>query len=133
MFVAPLRQQLRRDAGDVVADVADRRLREPEREFSARGLAQERGLTRARIYQLLAEAAVVMKLRWPEGAELVQALREKALRTKPVGRGASLFANAADLFYPRRAATATPTGSASFRRQRAGSNDRDDSDGAAAA
>jgi hypothetical protein len=62
-------------------------------------------------------------------------LRDKALSTKPLGRGASLFVNAADVFYPRRAGPAK-LGAGPFSVSRTGrtaGKASDDEEGAAAA
>src|SRR5207247_1186857 len=66
-FIEPLVEQLRHDAGDTVARLVAGRLSASSAQFNARGAAKELGLTRARVYQLLAEASAVMSVRWPEG------------------------------------------------------------------
>jgi hypothetical protein len=135
-FAQPLVHQLRHDAGDVVADIVEERLRLGPVEFSASKAATQRGLTRARVYQLLAESALVMSVRWPEGGNLVHVLRQRALSAKPLGRGASLFLSAADVFYPRRAVTTRlgANGSISVSRGgRASRESKDEEEGAAAA
>ncbi len=107
-FIDPLIEQLRHDAGETVAQLAADRLLATTGEFNVRAAAGELGLTRARVYQLLAEASAVLSVRWPEGGSLVHGLREKTRRTRVPGHGARLFVIAADLFYPRRGDVARP-------------------------
>lgn len=101
-FIDPLLEQLHLDAGETVARLAAKRSLDTTGEFNVRAAAKRLGLTRARVYQLLAEAAAVLNVRWPEGCTPVHTLREKALRARRSGQGAQLFISAADLFYPRR-------------------------------
>jgi hypothetical protein len=74
-LVAPLLEQVRIDAGPEIARLAEHRLQ--WQTSSVRKAASRMGLTRARIYQLLAEASEVIALRWPAGASLAAQLREK--------------------------------------------------------
>jgi hypothetical protein len=130
-FIDPLIQQLRHDAGQTVSQLAADRLLTTAGEFNVRAAASQLGLTRARVYQLLAEASGVMSVRWPEGASLVHGLREKVRRTGAASGGAQLYVSAADLFYPRRGGTAGSgnggSGTAAGRAQR-GTNDSDSED-----
>ncbi|MEX2560290.1 MAG: hypothetical protein WD403_10270, partial [Pirellulales bacterium] len=60
-----LLSQVRLDAGDQVAELVERRL--VRNGAAVRQIARRMGLTRARVYQLLAEAGDVMAVRWPDG------------------------------------------------------------------
>jgi hypothetical protein len=74
-FVSPLIEQIKVDAGPLIARLAEGRL--DSQSGSVRKAAHKLGLTRARIYQLLSEVAEVTTLRWPAGAALVGQLRNK--------------------------------------------------------
>lgn len=74
-LVKPLLEQVRIDAGPEIARLAEHRLQ--WQASSVRKSASRMGLTRARIYQLLAEASEVIALRWPAGASLAAQLRDK--------------------------------------------------------
>jgi hypothetical protein len=109
-FADPLIEQLGRDTEETVAKLVADRLLAPPGRFNVRAAAKELRLTRARVYQLLAEASAVLGVRWPEGSSLVHGMREKAQRTHSSAEGARLFVHCADLFYPRRAETAAGEG-----------------------
>jgi hypothetical protein len=98
----PLVAQVRIDLGDEVAGLVSRRLGRNQPPVPVRELAAEYQLTRARVYQLLADAAAVMQVRWPEGAPLVNAARSLpgAIQDEAARL---LFSVTADLFYPPRA------------------------------
>jgi hypothetical protein len=74
-FVSPLIEQIKVDAGPLIARLAEQRL--DSQSGSVRKAAHKLGLTRARIYQLLSEVAEVITLRWPAGPALVGQLRNK--------------------------------------------------------
>jgi hypothetical protein len=126
-FVDPVLEQLRHDAGQTVAELAAGRLRSGPQDFNVRSMADELRLTRARVYQLLAEASHVMSVRWPDGDTIVQSLHDKALRERSSSEGTRLFIRAVDLFYPRRASQGAPQGSqAMHERQRHGNESQDE-------
>jgi hypothetical protein len=74
-LVSPLLEQLKIDAGPLIARLAAGRIETSS--GSVRKAANKLGLTRARIYQLLSEVADVVTLRWPAGPALVRQLRDK--------------------------------------------------------
>lgn len=98
----PLFDQLRIDAGDEVVDLAAGKLGLSGRKRPVRLAAAERGLTRARIYQMIGEMAEIMNVRWPEGAVLIAELRARYESSKGPLPRRRWFHDALDLFYPRR-------------------------------
>ncbi len=76
-LVEPLLAQLEIDAGPTVAKLADGRLGIHSAVQSVRQQARKLGVTRARVYQLLDDCALVMAVRWPEGAAEMSRLLEK--------------------------------------------------------
>jgi hypothetical protein len=98
-FVEPLLKQLGVDANPIVLELVIGRLRLSKSSASVQATAQRLGLTRARVYQLLAEPAEIMEIRWPEGRERVAALARRPRLTRSSGRGATLFSAAAKLFF----------------------------------
>ncbi|HJT35897.1 MAG TPA: hypothetical protein VJ783_27965 [Pirellulales bacterium] len=74
-LIVPLLEQVRVDAGKTIARLVERRLKSPA--AAVRQAAEQMGVTRARVYQLLSEASDVVNVRWPAGAALVARLREK--------------------------------------------------------
>ena len=99
-FFAPLLEQVRSDAGEQVADLAAGRLGLGDTGDSVRQVARRLGLTRARIYQLLAEVGAVMEIRWPTGAAIVRDLvRSASAHELPQAEQERLVA-ALELFFP---------------------------------
>lgn len=74
-FVSPLLEQLKIDAGPLIAQLAEARVTSGS--GAVRRAAGKLGLTRARIYQLLSEVSDIVTLRWPAGPALVRQLRDK--------------------------------------------------------
>lgn len=70
---APLVEQLRIDAGDSVAVLAEARL--DQQNFNIQQSARRAGVTRARVYELLGEVPTAIRVRWPEGPFLLATLR----------------------------------------------------------
>ncbi|MDA7980337.1 MAG: hypothetical protein MPJ50_16380 [Pirellulales bacterium] len=107
-FVTPILDQLQIDAGDNVIDVVRRRLNLEGAQIPVRNMANELGVTRARVYQLLGEVNEVMRIRWPEGAWLVQQARERiedltiGERDEDRRAAAHLFIEMAELCFPTR-------------------------------
>jgi len=101
--IEPILDQVRRDVGDVVADLAAGRLRLNKQHRSAKQAAHALGRTRARVYQLIGEASEVMRVRWPQGEYLLAALRQRAdAQTLAADkRAGELLARALEVFYPR--------------------------------
>lgn len=99
-FVQPLLVQVRIDAGDQIADLAESRLGLKGEDSSVRDVAHKMGLTRARIYQLLADVGCMMSIRWPEGQKLVAKLVEKIHARPPLGFDVEHFDATTELFFP---------------------------------
>lgn len=125
-LIEPLIEQIEVDAGGPIARLAEKRIGVRGDESSVRQTARKLGVTRARVYQLLAEIGEIIGTRWPEGQALVSKLAEK-IETKAANRlDYAAFHTAVDLFFPDvRAATATQHGERNVelpadRRRRAG-------------
>jgi hypothetical protein len=101
-FVEPLMAQVRIDAGDTIARLAEGRLGLVSNAGSVRQAAKRMGLTRARVYQLLNEVSAIMAVRWPEGHLLVTALRDRLHEPGRDDRDLEMFDTAVDLFFPSR-------------------------------
>jgi len=102
-FVEPLLEQIRVDAPQQVAALAESRLGVSGLMTSVRQAARSMGLTRARVYQLLNDINDIMTVRWPTGRHQAHELREKFLaETEGVPDAPDLrqFLAAVELFYP---------------------------------
>ena len=104
-LVGLLLEQVRIDATQQIASLAENRLgiSEPDHERSPGGAGM--GLTRARVYQLLNEINDIMAVRWPHGRHQMYELREKLPRVRIEVRWNSppdlqQFLAAVELFYP---------------------------------
>ncbi len=75
--VEPLLEQIRNDATQQIANLAENRLGISAPITSVRQCARAMGLTRARVYQLLNEINDIMAVRWPNGRHQMYELREK--------------------------------------------------------
>jgi len=98
-----LLEQIRNDATQQIASLAENRLGLTGPITSVRQAARAMGLTRARVYQLLNEINDIMAVRWPHGRHQMYELREKLLaETKDVETPPDLqqFMAAVELFYP---------------------------------
>jgi hypothetical protein len=102
-MVSPLLEQVRIDATQQIASLAENRLGISAPITSVRQAARSMGLTRARVYQLLNEINDIMAVRWPTGRHQAYELREKlsgeAKQMDPVPDLAQFYA-AVELFYP---------------------------------
>lgn len=102
-FVRPLLEQVRTDATQQIASLAENRLGISGPITSVRQAARAMGLTRARVYQLLNEINDIMSVRWPMGRHQVYELREKltaeAEQATPPADLQQFYA-AVELFYP---------------------------------
>lgn len=121
-FVGPLLGQVRVDATQQIAKLAEYRLGVSGPAMSVRQAARTMGLTRARVYQLLNEINDIMNVRWPMGRHQVYELCDKfkaeaAEVTNP--SDLRLFHAAIELFYPgsRRGAAGRLEQAAEFGRQ----------------
>jgi len=102
-LVSPLLEQVRLDATQQIASLAENRLGISGPITSVRQAARSMGLTRARVYQLLNEINDIMAVRWPTGRHQVYELREKlAGEEKQMDPAPDLaqFYAAVELFYP---------------------------------
>ena len=72
----PLIDQIRIDGGDQIAALGESRLKPAG--ATIQQTARRMGMTRARIYELLAEAPTLIGVRWPEGKFLIGTLRKHA-------------------------------------------------------
>jgi hypothetical protein len=72
-LAAPLIAQIEIDRGAQIAGIVRNRLA-LEQPISVKLQAEELGVTRARVYQLLDECALCLELRWPEGRWLLAPL-----------------------------------------------------------
>ena len=102
-FVHPLLEQVRIDATQQIATLAENRLGIGGPITSVRQAARTMGLTRARVYQLLNEINDIMMVRWPTGRHQVHELREKfQAEAAELGQVPDLrqFYAAVELFYP---------------------------------
>jgi hypothetical protein len=102
-FVRPLLEQIRIDATQQIATLAENRLGINGPITSVRQAARTMGLTRARVYQLLNEINDIMTVRWPTGRHQAHELRERfqaeAAKAEHVPDLHQFYA-AVELFYP---------------------------------
>lgn len=76
-FVEPIMRQVRVDAGETIAKLAEGRLGLSGKHPTVKQAAKRMGLTRARVYQLLNDVSAILLVRWPESVPLVNELRAK--------------------------------------------------------
>jgi hypothetical protein len=102
-LIRPLLDQVRADATQQIARLAENRLGINGPISSVRQAARTMGLTRARVYQLLNEINDILSVRWPLGRHQIYELRDKfqqetaALDSPP---NLEQFHAAIELFYP---------------------------------
>ncbi len=102
-LVGLLLEQVRIDATQQIASLAENRLGLTSPITSVRQVARGMGLTRARVYQLLNEINDIMAVRWPHGRHQMYELREKLLsESKDMASPPDVqqFLAAVELFYP---------------------------------
>lgn len=102
-FISPLLEQIRADATQQIASLAENRLGLSGTTTSVRQVARAMGLTRARVYQLLNEINDIMAVRWPTGRHQVYEFRDKLLheaRQMAPAHDLGQFCAAVELFYP---------------------------------
>jgi hypothetical protein len=97
-FAAPLLEQLSLDGGELHCDVVRSRLERPG--MAIHTLARQKGVTRARLCELWADAAEVAAVRWPEGRTLTGRLRIKLLTDKIDPVAQQLLDSATGLWFP---------------------------------
>ncbi len=101
--VSPMLEQVRTDATQQIASLAENRLGISGPITSVRQAARAMGLTRARVYQLLNEINDIMAVRWPNGRHQMYELREKLVsESEQMDSPPDLkqFFAAIELFYP---------------------------------
>ncbi len=101
-FVEPLIEQLTCDTHEPIPELAKQRIGLSGTAKSVRDIAQGLGLTRARVYQMLGEAAAVMRVRWPEGPSLVHEMDRWIRAAHPGEAGFQKFLQSSELFFPQR-------------------------------
>jgi hypothetical protein len=74
-LLEPLIEQARVDLGDHAGPVLRHRLFQPR--LSVQRTAREVGLTRGRVYEIVAETGVVLDIRWPQGRRRLLELRSE--------------------------------------------------------
>lgn len=99
-FIVPLVDQIRLDAGEQTAGLVLGRLGWEGPRTSVRRAAMKMRLTRARIYQLLEDAATVVSVRWPTGLPQMQALLKRFAAEPADSPSRKLLTAAAETFYP---------------------------------
>jgi hypothetical protein len=107
----PLVAQIGVDAGEQTAVMLRGRLGLDGPALSVRRTAMRMRLTRARIYQLLEDAATVVDVRWPRGKALVRQLLDKTPALGVESPEHRLLRTIAETFFPvefRPAPTALP-------------------------
>jgi hypothetical protein len=97
--VEPLVEQIQSDAGPQTAAMLRGRLGLDGPALSVRKTAMRLRLTRARIYQLLEDAATVVEVRWPRGKSAFRTLLERfqSDSASPLGR---LLRSTAETLFP---------------------------------
>lgn len=94
-LVKPLLDQVRIDSGESVHSLAVDRLGIGVPVKSVRDQAQDLGVTRARVYQLLEDCSRIMAVRWPHGGQML-----KSLTNFQDAQTALLASATRKLFYP---------------------------------
>lgn len=98
-FAQPLVTQIDVDLGPQVAQLASGRLGIGGDSASVKQQAEQLGVTRARVYQLLEDCSRALAVRWPEGRWLMAPLAAKCESGTPTVR--RLMSSVEELFYPK--------------------------------
>lgn len=110
-LIEPIIQQIEVDAGVQTATMLRGRLGFDGPALSVRKAAMRMRLTRARIYQLLEDAATVVEVRWPRGKQMMRELLERVSNESAESPEGRFLRTVAETFYPlefRPAPTTTP-------------------------
>lgn len=99
-FLSPLVDQIRIDAGEQTAELVMARLGWDQPRISVRRAAMKLNLTRARIYQLLEDAATVVHVRWPRGLVQLQLLLQRFADEPFDSPSRKLLQATAETFFP---------------------------------
>ncbi|TWT96849.1 hypothetical protein Pla108_26240 [Botrimarina colliarenosi] len=94
----PLVRQIEIDLGEPVTGLASERLGFDGATPTVKTQAEQLGVTRARVYQLLEDCGRVLAVRWPEGRWLLAPLADRPAKTDPEAMG--LIHAIRVLFYP---------------------------------
>lgn len=100
--VLPLLKQTKLDVGPTVHGLVEGRLGMRSAPQNVRTQAQRMDITRARVYQLLDEAADAMAVRWPMGGCLLRGLSENLDAAGVDAEDRRLLDAACDLFFPEK-------------------------------
>ena len=100
VLLEPLVEQIGVDAGEQTAVMLRGRMGLEGAPLSVRRTAMRMRLTRARIYQLLEDAATVVDVRWPRGKVLMTSLLEKAAALGVDSAEYRSLRNLAETFFP---------------------------------
>ncbi len=104
----PLLQQLEADVGSTVCSLARARLGIGIPQKSVRDQSRERGLTRARVYQLLEDCHRTMNVRWPEGKRLLDEFAQRLDQIYADAEVANLLGSLRELVFPLKFDAVTP-------------------------
>jgi hypothetical protein len=99
-LIVPLLEQLRLDAGPAVAKLAGGRLGVTGDPQPVRHQSRRMGVTRARVYQLLEDCAMIMAVRWPEGGYPLRSLQAHLETHSAPSDRLDLVRATIDLFFP---------------------------------
>lgn len=99
-FLRPLVEQIRIDAGEQTANLVLGRLGWDGQKLSVRRAAMKLRLTRARIYQLLEDAATVVSVRWPKGLQQMRSMLGRFATMPADSAERRLLEAAAEAFFP---------------------------------
>lgn len=99
-LLLPLYRQLQIDVGEQIAGLVANRLGLFEAEAPVAEAARRLGVTRARVYQLLAEAAAALAVRWPDGPSFALLLSAKLGQEPGSAEQVAAFNAAARLLFP---------------------------------
>lgn len=106
LLCKPLVSQISLDLGETVGQIVLERLGVDGPSQSVRSQAKRLNLTRARIYQMLEDCSIAMRVRWPEGEWLLAALEPKMVKLEKDDPRVTVYYSLADLLYPRSAEAA---------------------------
>jgi hypothetical protein len=99
-LVLPLLDQLRLDVGSAVAKLAEGRLGIAGDPQPVRHQSRRMGVTRARVYQLLDDCAMVMAVRWPDGGDRLRSILAHLEKLSAPSDRLDLLRATIDLFFP---------------------------------
>lgn len=107
-LVEPMVEQVARDAGPQTAEMLRGRLGIDGPMLSVRKTAMRLRLTRARIYQLLEDAATVVEVRWPRGLSGMRSLLGRYSALSADSSAHRFLRTVAETFFPNEFRPAAP-------------------------